>query len=175
MSVSRDERHAFSKPIVDTITLLGGLGVEGDAHCGATTQHRYLIAKDPSRPNLCQVHLIESELYDRLTAEGWMVGAGSLGENITTLHLDLMALSTGTILKIGADVTIEVSGRRSPCSQINGLEAGLLKAVFTLDERGRNSSHAGIMAIVLTGGTVRPNDVIRVEKPDGPFRPLLPV
>jgi MOSC domain-containing protein YiiM len=174
-SVSRDDRHNFSKPAVDEILLLDGLGIEGDAHCGATTQHRYLMKKDPTLPNLCQVHLMPAELYDDLTAEGWRVDAGSLGENVTTRGLDLMALSTGTLVRLGSDAVVEVTGRRSPCSQINGFEPGLLKAVFAPDEKGRRASRAGIMGIVVSSGTVRAGDEVSAEAPAGPFRPLKPV
>ncbi len=130
------------------------------------------MARDPTRANLCQVHLIGVELYDDLKSHGWAVSAGSLGENITTSGIDLMALSTGTILRIGAAATIEVTGKRSPCSQINGLERGLMKAVFSDDADGKRLSRAGIMTIVTIGGTVRPGDSIDVVAPEGPFKTL---
>ena len=175
VSVSRDDAHRFSKPVVGEITLLDGLGVEGDAHCGATTRHRYLTAKDPTRPNLCQVHLIGAELYDDLVAQGWSIRAGQLGENVTTRGVDLLALPTGSILRLGADAVVEITGKRSPCSQINGFEPGLLRAVFGPDDGGRPASRAGVMGIVRGGGVVRRADAIAVELPDGPFRALWPV
>ena len=174
-SVSRDDRHRFSKARVDRIVLLGGLGVEGDAHCGATTRHRYLVEKDPTRANLCQVHLIPVELYDDLVKGGWSIAPGELGENVTTRGIELMSLPTGSILHLGVDARVEITGKRSPCSQINGFQPGLVKAVFGADETGRRASRAGIMGIVLTGGVVRPSDQVRVELPLGPFRPLVAV
>ncbi|QNE47202.1 MOSC domain-containing protein [Glaciihabitans sp. INWT7] len=175
VSVSRDDRHRFSKPVVDRIVLLGGLGIEGDAHCGATTQHRYLVKKDPMRANLCQVHLIGVELYDDLATAGWQIAPGQLGENVTTRGIDLMGLPTGSILHLGGEASIEITGKRSPCSQINGFQAGLVKAVFGVDESGRTQSRAGIMGIVLTGGVVRPGDSLRVTLPAEPFRALIAV
>ena len=136
MSVSRDNRHRFSKPIVEQIMLLEGLGIEGDAHSGATTQHRYLVAKDPTRANLCQVHLIGIELYEHLITDGWSILPGQLGENVTTRGIELMTLSTGSILHLGADARVEITGKRSPCRQINGFQPGLMKAVFGADESG---------------------------------------
>lgn len=171
-SVSRDLTHNFTKEVTPTISLLTGLGVEGDAHCGVTTQHRYLMERDPTRANLCQVHLIGVELYDDLQFHGWTVSAGSLGENITTSGIDLMALSTGTILRIGTEAIIEVTGKRSPCTQINGLERGLMKAVFSENANGKRFSRAGIMSIVTSSGTVRPGDGIEILALDGPFKPL---
>jgi MOSC domain-containing protein YiiM len=174
-SVSRDDRHRFSKPAVNEIVLLDGLGVEGDAHCGVTTQHRYLKKRDPTLPNLCQVHLLPAELYDDLTEAGWTVDAGSLGENVTTRGIDLMSLSTGTLVRLGPDAVVEITGRRSPCSQINKFEPGMLKAVFGPDATGRSASRAGIMGIVVSGGTVRPGDEVSFTVPAGPFRELAPV
>ncbi|MBG6107202.1 MOSC domain-containing protein [Frigoribacterium sp. CG_9.8] len=175
VSVGRDDSHQFSKPVVEQIILLAGLGIEGDAHCGATTQHRYLVKKDPGRPNLCQVHLIGVELYADLVRARWSIEPGELGENVTTRGLDLMSLPSGSILHLGAEASIEITGKRSPCSQINGLAPGLMKAVFGVNGSGTRESRAGIMGIVLTGGIVRANDDLRVELPQGPFRALVAV
>ena len=175
VSVSRDDFHQFSKPMVEQILLLTGLGIDGDAHCGATTQHRYLVKKDPQRPNLCQVHFIGVELYDDLTRAGWPIEPGQLGENVTTRGIDLMSLPSGSILHLGTEARVEITGKRSPCNQINGLQPGLMKAVFDVNESGMRESRAGIMGIVLTGGIVRSSDVIRVELPQEPFRALVAV
>lgn len=175
VSVSRDDRHNFSKSAVEEIMLLTALGIEGDAHCGATTQHRYLVAKDPTRPNLCQVHVIAIELYENLVAKGWTIAPGQLGENVTTRGIDLMSLPTGSVLHLGAEARIEITGKRSPCSQIDGFQPGLLKAVFGVDESGRRRALAGIMGIVLSGGLVHSNDTVRVELPLRPFLPLVAV
>jgi len=175
VAVSRDDRHRFSKPVVEEVVLLEGLGIEGDAHCGATTQHRYLLEKDPGRANLCQVHLIGVELYEDLVRDGWSIAPGQLGENLTTRGVDLMALPTGSILHLGPDARVEITGKRSPCSQINGFQPGLVKAVFGVDASGRRASRAGIMGIVLSGGVVRSSEEVRVELPEGPFRPLVAV
>lgn len=175
VSVSRDELHRFSKPVVTEIVLLAGLGIDGDAHCGVTTQHRYLIKKDPMRPNLCQVHLVGLELYDDLARDGWPIEPGQLGENVTTRGIDLMSLPSGSILHLGADASIRITGKRSPCNQIDGFQPRLMKEVFGVHESGKRESRAGIMGVVLTGGIVRSNDAIRVELPRGPFRALVAV
>ena len=175
VSVSRDDLHQFSKHVVDRIILLAGLGIDGDAHCGATTQHRYLVAKDPARPNLCQVHLLGVELYDDLARAGWSIEPGQLGENVTTRGIDLMSLPSGSILHLGTEASVEITGKRSPCRQINGLAPGLMTAVFGMNGSGKRESRAGIMGIVLTGGIVRSSDAIRVELPEGPFRALVAV
>ncbi|MGO4573795.1 MOSC domain-containing protein [Microvirga sp. 2TAF3] len=175
IAVSCGATHDFSKPNRDSIRLLTGLGVEGDAHLGVTVKHRSRVAKDPSQPNLRQVHLIHAELHDELEARGFAVSAGQMGENITTRGLDLLGLSTGTRLLIGNDVIVEVTGLRNPCLQIDRFQRGLMNAVLDRDEHGKLIRKAGVMGIVLHGGEVRPGDRIRTEFPSSPRRPLVPV
>lgn len=175
VAVSRDGGHRFSKPIVDEITLLAGLGVAGDAHCGVTVQHLGRIAADPTQPNLRQVHLIHSELHDELRAQGFAVEPGQLGENVTTRGLDLLALPRGTLLRLGPHAVVEVTGLRNPCQQINTFRPGMLKAVVDTDGAGNLVRKAGIMSIVLAGGPVRAGDQIVVELPARPHLPLQPV
>ncbi len=174
-SVSLDAGHAFSKPAHTSITLLAGLGVAGDAHSGRTVQHRSRVARDPTAPNLRQVHLIHAELHDELNARGFGVPPGGMGENITTRGLDLLALPAGTRLVIGQDAVLEVTGLRNPCTQLDAFRPGLMRAVLDRDAGGGLVRKAGIMAIVLAGGVVRAGDEITVQLPDGPHRPLRPV
>lgn len=175
VSVSRDSEHHFTKPPRESITLLEGLGVEGDAHSGTTVKHRSRVAVDPTQPNLRQVHLIHSELFDEVAADGYTVRPGDMGENITTSGLDVLALPQGAILQLGDDAMIEVTGLRNPCRQINGLESGLMKKMVTTDDRGVVVRKAGIMSVVLRSGSVRPGDAITVILPDEPHLPLAPV
>ncbi|MGP3971847.1 MOSC domain-containing protein [Streptomyces sp. 6N223] len=172
-AVSSSGEHSFSKANRKSITLLAGLGVAGDAHAGVTVKHRSRVAQDPSQPNLRQVHLIHEELFEEVAREGFTVSPGELGENITTRGIDLLALSAGTLLRIGEDdAVVEVTGLRNPCSQIDGFQHGLLKQVVFRDEAGNLVRKAGIMGFVVRGGEVRPGDAIRVEPPTGPHRPL---
>lgn len=174
-AVSRSDRHEFSKPNRHGIRLTAGLGVDGDAHRGETVQHRSRVARDPSQPNLRQVHLIHAELHDELAAAGFTVAAGQMGENVTTRGVDLLALPTGTRLHLGDTAVVEVTGLRNPCVQLNGLAPGLMAAVLDRDEHGGLVRKAGVMAIVTAGGQVRPGDPVRVEPPPPPHRPLEPV
>src|SRR3954470_14144979 len=102
LAVHRSAGHSFSKYAEDAITLVPGLGVAGDAHAGATVQHRSRVRRDPSAPNLRQVHLLQSELFGDLLEESHAVFPGDLGENITTRGIDLLALPAGTCLRLGA-------------------------------------------------------------------------
>ncbi|WP_405084014.1 MOSC domain-containing protein [Microbispora sp. NBC_01389] len=174
-AVSRSATHTFSKAPLESVRLLPGLGVEGDAHSGVTVKHRSRVARDPSQPNLRQVHLVHAELHDELRDAGFAVRAGDMGENVTTRGVDLLRLPTGTRLHLGDSAVVEVTGLRNPCGQLNGLQDGLMKAVLDRDEDGNPVRKAGIMGVVVTGGEVRPGDPIRVELPAGPHHPLQPV
>jgi MOSC domain-containing protein YiiM len=118
VSVSCDAAHRFSKQPVETIRLVEGLGVEGDAHLGHTVQHRSRVVVDPSQPNLRQVHLLAVELLDELCWLGFKVQPAELGENITTRGIDLIGLPRGTLLHLGGEAIVEVTGLRNPCRQI---------------------------------------------------------
>lgn len=172
VAVARDDRHRFSKPLLPAIRLLPGLGVEGDAHCGATVKHRSRVRVDPTQPNLRQVHLIHAELFDELAAAGLQVRPGEIGENVTTRGIDLLGLPAGARLRLGAEALVEVTGLRNPCAQIDAFRPGLLKAVLGRDARGGLVRKAGIMGIVLAGGEVRPGDSIEISLPALPHRAL---
>ncbi|HZQ35753.1 MAG TPA: MOSC domain-containing protein [Dehalococcoidia bacterium] len=174
-AVHRDADHSVSKRTEPCIRLLAGLGVEGDAHLGATVQHRSRVARDPTQPNLRQVHLIHAELLDELRERGFAVLPGAMGENITTRGLDLLALPAGARLRLGADAMIELTGLRNPCAQLDRLQAGLMAAVLEHADDGRLFRKAGVMAVVLASGEVRPRDPIAVALPPAPHHPLEPV
>jgi MOSC domain-containing protein YiiM len=171
-AVSCSASHAFSKPNRTGIRLVAGLGVEGDAHAGRTVRHRSRVAKDPTQPNLRQVHQIHSELHDEQRAAVFSVSAGELGENITTRGIDLLALPQGARLHVGDTAVIEVTGLRNPCIQIDRFRKGMMKAVLDRDEHGNLVRKAGVMGVVLEGGDVEPGDGIRIALPAAPFRPL---
>jgi MOSC domain-containing protein YiiM len=175
LAVSVSGTHTMSKPNATSITLLTGLGVEGDAHQGVTVKHRSRVAKDPTVPNLRQVHLIHAELHDELREQGFDLVPGQMGENITTRGVDLLGLPVGAKLTLGEAAVVEITGLRNPCYQLDGLQQGLMGATLDRDERGHLVRKAGIMGIVLTGGEVRSGDAILVELPPTPHERLGPV
>ena len=175
IAVCRSATHTMSKPSRARIRLLAGLGVEGDAHAGATVKHRSRVARNPSQPNLRQVHLIHAELHDELRAAGFEIAAGQMGENVTTRGVDLLGLPVGARLRLGDTAVVEVTGLRNPCAQLDGIQRGLMKAVLDRDEQGNLIRKAGVMGVVLTGGEVHPGDPIRVELPAESRRALEPV
>lgn len=175
VAVARDDSHRFSKQMVDEITIIGGLGVEGDAHAGTTVKHRSRVKRNPDTPNLRQVHLIHQELLDEVEVYGYTVHPGEMGDNITTRGIALLDLPEGTRLHIGGSVVLRVTGLRNPCSQIDDFQPGLMAHMVEKLADGTIVRKAGVMSVAENGGGVRPGDQIRVELPVGEQRPLQPV
>jgi len=175
MAVSRSPTHSLTKPNADKIRLLAGLGVDGDAHQGATVQHRSRIERFGGTPNLRQVHLIHAELFDELRETGFTISPGLMGENVTTWGVDLLGLPTGARLHLGKEAVVEVTGLRNPCRQLDKLQPGLMAATLARDAARNLIRKAGIMGIVLAGGEVSEGDAIAIELPPLPHQPLAPV
>lgn len=172
ISVSSNAAHGFSKHVAPRIHLLAGLGVEGDAHCGTTVKHRSRVAQNPEQPNLRQVHILHEALFEELRALGFDVQPGQIGENITTRGIDLLALPTGAELHIGQSAVVRITGLRNPCEQLNQFQPGLTAAVLGRTPEGTLVRKAGVMGVVLEGGTVSPYDPITIKLPAGPHRAL---
>lgn len=167
-AVSQSDKHSIRKFNRTYINIIEGFGVEGDAHAGKKVKHRYLVKKDPERLNLRQVHLISLEIYREIQARGYQIEPGEMGENITSEGIEIMELPVHTLLKIGDEVVLKVTGMREPCSLLNQVQNGLMKAVLDKTKTGELIRKAGIMTIVLKGGIVSPDDVIIVELPPKP-------
>jgi MOSC domain-containing protein YiiM len=185
VAVHRKATYEFSKDTVESITLIAGLGVEDDAHLGATVQHRSRVAADPTQPNLRQVHLIMSELLDEVNAAGHSVVPGQLGENVTTAGIDLIGLPVGAMLRLGDTALVSITGLRNPCPQIKSVGDGVLEMMFVEqpsdsddgDEGAdaatiRKVGRTGVMGVVVAGGVVRAGDPIAVRYPAGALTPL---
>lgn len=175
LAVHSKAHHGFSKDQVAEIELIKGHGVQGDAHFGVTVKHRSRVARDPTQPNLRQVHLLQEELLSEVLKLGHVVACGQMGENITARGIDLLGCSAGTQLRLGTEAVIEVSGLRNPCAQIEAFKPGLLAAVLDRRADGTLIRKAGVMAIVVKGGVVRAGDAIVVLNVPNPPIPLQPV
>ena len=170
--MARDCEHRFSKVLAAEIAIIAGLGVEGDVHNGVTVQHRSRVAADPTQPNLRQVHLIHTELFEELGEQGFKVSPGDMGENIATCGINLLGLPRYSLLRVGPQVVLEVTGLRNPCAQIERFQSGLLAAVLGRGSNGEVVRKAGIMTVVREGGIVQPGDVIAIDLPPLPHLPL---
>ncbi|HEX2829494.1 MAG TPA: MOSC domain-containing protein [Burkholderiales bacterium] len=174
-AVHQSTTHSFSKTTVAHITLVEGLGVDGDSHSGTTVKHRSRVARDPSQPNLRQVHLIHRELFGELAAAGFNVLPGEIGENVTTEGIDLLCLPAGTELWFGSGAGVRLTGLRNPCWQLDAFQPGLMAAVLARTANGELVRKAGVMGIVIRGGIVASGQPITVALPQTPRLPLKPV
>ena len=175
VAVARSGTHSFSKRRCDDIRLVTGLGVDGDAHLGSTVKHRSRVRRDPTMPNLRQVHLIHAELFEELRGKGFALSPGDIGENVTTRGIDLLKLPAGARLRLGASAFIEITGLRNPCLQLDRFMPGLMAATLDRDADGNLIRKAGVMAIVLRDGEVRSGDIIEINMPPHPHHLLAPV
>ncbi len=173
IALSKSDTHSMGKHNQESVELIEDFGIEGDVHAGKTVKHRYLVLKKRDAPNLRQVHLVHSELFEELAEEGFNIEPGMIGENITTQGIDLLHLPTDTILHLGNEAKVRITGLREPCKQLNDVQRGLLKAVISKDSEGNIFRKTGVMSVVTKGGKVSKNDEIRVEYPPEPFRPLV--
>lgn len=173
VAVHSKESAGIPKHPRESITLVAAYGVYGDWHAGPLSRH----GSKKGKPNKRQVHLIHAELFEELAPLGITVTPGKMGENITTRGLPILDLAPGTRLHLGAEAVIEVTGVRNPCNTLDAIDERLLPLVAQKQADGSIIRKAGVMAIVIAGGTVRAGDSIRVEAPvaAAPAGPLQPV
>ena len=172
VAVHRDAEHRFSKQATPEIELLAGLGVVGDAHAGATVQHRSRVAADPTQPNLRQVHLISEELHHELAEAGFAVEPGDMGENITTHGVDLFAFVVNTLLCFSSGAVVRITGLRNPCKQLDAYMPGLMQACLRRDGTGGIELRGGVMGVVDVGGVIAPGDGFSVQLPEPPLQKM---
>ena len=174
IAVASDSAHNVIKPVRESIKLIAGFGIEGDAHAGEKIQHRYDKKRNPDAPNLRQVHLMHAELFDQMAELGMSVKPGQMGENITTRNIDILSVARGTHLKIG-DAIIEITGLRNPCKHLNKVAVGLMAACISRYEDGAIFPQSGVMGIVIAGGEIMAGDDIQIITPEMPHHRLEPV
>lgn len=164
VAVSSDGEHRFGKLPRRSIDVVAGLGVAGDAHAGETLQHLSRVRRDPTQPNLRQLHLIHAELLDELAEHGLAVKPGGLGENVLTRGVDLLGLSRDTRLRIGG-ATLRVTGLRNPCHQIDDAWPGALRLLVRRRPDGSVERRCGVMTVVEIGGRIAPGDAVETREP----------
>lgn len=135
-------------------------GLAGDRH-DDVTEHG-----GPHRA----VCLYALEAIRRVQAEGHPITPGSVGENLTTVGIELATLPVGTRLAVGERLVLEISKPTNPCKTIaanftDGRFARISIATHPLDTR--------MYARVLIDGPVRPGDAVRIMPPASDSRALL--
>lgn len=121
----------------ESIDLVVGSGVEGDAHAGAW--HR-------------QVSLLPDESVDRMRGRGFELSAGDFAENILTRGIPLYELPVGTLLEVG-DAVLAVTQIGKTCHNDCEIRRTVGMCVMPTD---------GIFGVVVRPGTVRPGDTVSV-------------
>jgi MOSC domain-containing protein YiiM len=116
---------------------------------------------------MCQIHLLQEELFAELALQRIDIAPGAMGENITTRGLDLLGLPQDTLLYLGETAVVRVTGLRDPCNQMNALHPRLMKACFGRSVDGLVVRKSGIMSVVVNDGIVRAGDAIRIRLPEG--------
>lgn len=89
-------------------------GLVGDGHA-----HRKHLK--PSRG----VSLLDAEVIEGLRRDGYPVGPGVLGENLTLANLNAQGLDAGTRLQFEGGVEIELTELRKPCFVLDAVDARL--------------------------------------------------
>jgi len=129
------------RPVTAAYVAVNGLTGDGRAHAKHLKPTRALS-------------LLEEGVIDHLRREGYAVGPGTLGENLTVRGLDLLDLPPGTSLRLGGGVEIELVEPRQPCFVLDAIHPDLKTAV-----RGR----FGYMARVVTGGMLRVGEAMEIS------------
>lgn len=124
--------HRKPMTIVKEAEAVEGVGLKNDLHA----------LPDSSR----QVLLLESE-----TLAHFGLSPGEVKENITTSGIGLMALTHRARLRIGQHVILEITKACAPCSRMEEIRPGLLRAI---------AGKRGMLARVVAGGTIRTGDTI---------------
>ena len=145
IGIARHGRPKGPMEVVDAALITREGGIAGDFR-GAMK----------GKPYKRQVTLIEREDWDAAMAEtGHTLPWQERRSNLLVEGIDLPQ-TRGVRLTIGDDVVLEITRETDPCERMEALAEGL-RAALTPDWRG------GACAMVVTGGTIRVGDRIRIE------------
>ncbi len=113
--------------------------------------------------------LFSTELIEELTAEGYPLFPGAVGENFTTRGLDYRSVRLGQVYRVGDGVEMRITKIRTPCQTIAVYGKGIIAALYDLEVKRGNVrtpkwGRSGYYAEVLREGIVRPGDPIVLLK-----------
>ena len=135
LALCLSSRRGTAKTPVDSVKLIAGHGLEGDAHAG--DWHR-------------QVSLLSAEKIDAFRSRGAEVTAGSFGENIVAAGFDFSRLPVGSLLRSG-DALLEITQIGKECHQHCAIYHAVGDCIMPRE---------GTFARVLRGGTLRTGDAL---------------
>ena len=139
VSVNIGGKKGVRKKPVEEVVLKTEYGIEGDAHA-SSEWHR-------------QVSLLALESIKKMQEKGLDVSPGDFAENITTEGIDLVSLPVGTILRIGEEVSGEVSQIGKECHTRCAIYYQAGDCVMPKE---------GIFIRVIRGGKVKKGDKVSV-------------
>jgi MOSC domain-containing protein YiiM len=138
----RKPQDRYARVAADRVRLVEFQGIEGDAKGGATDR---------------QINVMHAEMLEQLSAQGFKVAPGELGEQIIVAGLDPAALAKGTRLRLGSAV-IEVGIPRTGCARFEMIQG---------KPRQSTKGCLGFLATVVTPGEVAVGDAVEVEESRG--------
>jgi MOSC domain-containing protein YiiM len=135
---------------------LSPLGIEGDDH--AHPQYHGGPRK--------AVLIVAAEVVEDLTARGYPLFYGALGENLTTRGLPIRDLRIGDRLRAGGTM-LEITAPRVPCYQLDVYGPAIKQEIFdrqvkALDPASPRWGMSGFYASVVAPGPIGPGDPIEV-------------
>jgi len=112
------------------------------------------------------VLVVAAEAIEALKERGYPLFYGALGENLTTLGLDLQALRIGDELRAG-EARLRITRPRGPCRQLDVYGEALKEEIYDARVKARDFTSplwgmSGLYAAVVGEGEVRAGDAIEV-------------
>ncbi len=136
-SVCISQRKGEKKKPVESAVLREDFGLQNDAHAGSGRQ----------------VSLLALEGVERMRRKLATIVPGDFAENLTVDGLEALGLAPGDRVRVGRSVLLEVTQIGKEC---HGHGCAIMRAVGTCV-----MPKEGIFARVVTGGEVRPGDVVQ--------------
>ena len=122
--------------LVRSANVIEGLGIEGDKHASAASKRQVLLA-------------------DKEALDAVGVLPGTIKENITVEGVDVMQLPSGSLVRLGRSVVLEITAVCEPCFRMDEIRDGLKQEL---------EGKRGMLSRVVRGGVINVGDPITVER-----------
>ena len=122
--------------LVRSANVMEGLGIEGDKHASAASKRQVLLA-------------------DKEALDAVGVLPGTIKENVTVEGVDVMRLPSGSLVRLGRSVVLEITAVCEPCFRMDEIRDGLKQEL---------EGKRGMLSRVVRGGVINVGDPITVER-----------
>lgn len=132
--------HRDPMKSVESARMIENYGIEGDRHAvseGIRTKRQVLLT-------------------DEETLAKYDLSRGDIRENITATGIAIHSLQEGDRVSLGGDAVVEITGHCAPCARMDEIRDGLRVAL---------EGNRGMLATVISGGTVEVGDEVRALQP----------